>query len=391
MTISAPRPLDQPADVRLSGLPAGATTTVTASATDDHGVRWSAHADFRADAGGVVSLAQRPVGGDYDRADPMGLVESLAPGRVGEPVFATTQFGGPVMLAATVDGRTVATGTLRRLGPDQTGVTSTDLRPATDTIFGTLYEPKDTSARHAAVVVFGGSEGGLARYIQLEAAELAEHGHPALALAYFAEPGLPPTLDRIPLEYFTRALSILRARPGVDPTRLYVMGGSRGGEAALLLAATYPSQIHGVVGQVPASTVNAAFVIRAGSNHSAWTVHGREVPFTRAFQAPAAAVDPAAVIPVERIRGPMLLTCGGQDTEWPSCANVDDITGRLAAHHVRPPVTVLKYSSAGHFATTLPPYTVYSQAALTATGGEVAATQQSNVDFWAHLLPFLGP
>jgi BAAT / Acyl-CoA thioester hydrolase C terminal len=47
------------------------------------------------------------------------------------------------------------------------------------------------------------------------------------------------------------------------------------------------------------------------------------------------------VIPVERISGPVLLTCGGLDVQWPSCSYVDDITQRLTAHHFRPPVTAL--------------------------------------------------
>ena len=52
--------------------------------------------------------------------------------------------------------------------------------------------------RRTAVLVFGGSEGGLAT--SLLAARFAADGYPALALAYFREPGLPQTLTNIPLE-----------------------------------------------------------------------------------------------------------------------------------------------------------------------------------------------
>jgi hypothetical protein len=45
---------------------------------------------------------------------------------------------------------------------------------------------------------------------------LAMNGYPALALAYFAAPGLPATLAGVPLEYFARAVRLLRAQPGVD-------------------------------------------------------------------------------------------------------------------------------------------------------------------------------
>jgi pimeloyl-ACP methyl ester carboxylesterase len=41
--------------------------------------------------------------------------------------------------------------------------------------------------------------------------------------------------------------------------RSAVVGGSRGGELALLLAATYPDRFQAVVGYVPSSVVNAGF------------------------------------------------------------------------------------------------------------------------------------
>jgi dienelactone hydrolase len=388
MTISPPGQFDEPVDVSLSGLPGGASATVTASAIDTSGVRWSAGATYRADADGVVSLSQPPVSGDYARADPMGLVESLAPSTGDEAFFDTGPTGNyDITLTAAVNGKTVAAGTVHRLRPGDAGVTATQLRPATDGVYGVAYQPKDTSTKRPAVLVFGGSEGRLSVSVLTQAAALAAQGHPTIALAYFGEPGLPGRLDRIPLEYFTGALSILRARPGVDPHRTYVLGASRGGEAALLLGASFPDQVHGVVAMVPGSTVNSAFPVEA---HSAWTLRGRDVPFTTLFGVPADEVEPAAVIPVERISGPVLLTCGGLDKIWPSCHNVDDIDSRLTAHHFRYPVTVLKYDDSGHFATSLPPYANYTAAALSRTGGSVEGTQASNVDFRNQLLTFVG-
>src|SRR5947207_2895898 len=67
--------------------------------------------------------------------------------------------------------------------------------------------PPAGSLRHA-VVVFGGAGGGLG-LSPTTAALLASHGLPAVGIAYFAAPGLPPTLSAIPLEYFITAVNWL--------------------------------------------------------------------------------------------------------------------------------------------------------------------------------------
>jgi pimeloyl-ACP methyl ester carboxylesterase len=206
----------------------------------------------------------------------------------------------------------------------------------------------------------------------MAAALLAAHGYPSLALAYFKVPGLPQTLQGIPLEYFTRALGVLRDQPGVDPDHVLVAGVSRGGEAALLLGAHFPRLVDGVVAGVPSSVVNPGW---PDTGRPAWTLGGRALPERTA-------------IPVERIRGPILLTCGERDAVWPSCAYVDGITVRLQAQGFAHPVTVLRYRDAGHLIGGLTAY----YASLTdhaLAGGTVAGTQAAQADAHAKLLALL--
>jgi dienelactone hydrolase len=206
--------------------------------------------------------------------------------------------------------------------------------------------------------VFGGSEGG--DWMYATAGLLAAHGYPALSLAYFGERGLPRELVRIPLEYFARAVRVLRRVPGVDPRRIAVLGDSRGGEAALLLAATFPHLIHGAIGLVPNSSVYPS----PAANLPAWTLHGRPVP-----------VGP---IPVERIDGPVLT----------SAAFVRAIQHRLTARHFRFAHAGLVYPRAGHLIGTAVPY-LPTSTDQPAYGGTARADAAARADLWRHILRFL--
>jgi dienelactone hydrolase len=378
--------VDAPVAVSVRGLPTGAKTTVTAKATDAGGIIWSASAQFLATSAGV-SLEQPSLGGSYAGANPMGLFELMAPpSGSGPAAFLHSEAGYDVILQATVDGRVVAGATARRQGPAAVGVVDKELRPASGGIYGNLYLPKNIAARRPGVLVFGGSEGGLRT--SFAAALLAAHGYPSLALAYFKAPGLPKTLNNLRLEYFTRALGVLRAQPGVDPRHVLVMGHSRGGEAALLLGAHFPGLVNGVIAGVPSSVVNPGLP----TSQPAWTLRGRPLPAVSPseFGQPNPPGRPRAVIPVERIRGPILLACGQLDVVWPSCAYTDAIIARLRARQFAYPVTALRYPDAGHLVGGLSAYYgSMTDDALTSSGGTVAGTQAAQADAHAKLLALL--
>jgi dienelactone hydrolase len=371
--------VDQPVAVTVRGLPAGARATLTARARNTDGTTWSATAQFEATSAGEVSLGQPSLGGSYTGVNPLGLFTLMTPPPGSAPDwFRYPDAGYDVTLQATVGGRAAATATVRRQGPTAVGVAEQRLRPARGGIYGNLYLPKHTAGRRPAVLVFGGSGGGLTT--SMAAALLAAHGYPSLALAYFKAPGLPQTLRNIPLEYFASALGVLRAQPGVDRDHVLVAGESRGGEAALLLGAHFPQLVNGVVAGVPSSVVNPGW---PDTTKPAWTVRGRPLP------GPPGTAQ--AVIPVERIRGPILLTCGELDQVWPSCASTEAIAARLRAHRFAHPVTALRYRDAGHLIGGLTAYYgCLTDDALTSFGGTVAATQAAQADAHTKLLAFLG-
>jgi len=377
--------LDEAVAVSLHGLPAGARITVTAKATDADGTSWASSAQFTASPAGAVSLSQASVGGSYSGVNPMGLFVFMAPASAGSAAttFLSPASGYDVSLRATVDGRVAGTAIAHRRSAPSLGLIKKDLRPSTSGIYGELYLPAKPIRARPAVLIFGGSDGGLSTFA---ATLLAAHGYPVLALAYFKEPGLPQTLANIPLEYFAKALTVLRAQPGVDPHHVLVKGVSRGGEVALLLGATYPQLINGVVANVPSSLVNTGY---PDASKPAWTLHGQPLPNVgpNGFGNASPAQHPQAVIAVEKIRGPVLLTCGAEDLIWPSCRYVDAITTRLHAQHFAYPVTALHYADAGH----VDAISYYSAtlAAFARFGGTLSGDQAAQIDGHRQLLAFL--
>lgn len=208
-------------------------------------------------------------------------------------------------------------------------------------------------ARQPLIVGFGGSEGGNAwssdRWKPARDRFLAD-GFAFLAVGYFGAPGTPPQLDRISLDQVHAAIVAAGKHARVDGSRVGLVGGSRGGDLALLLASHFPG-IRCVAAIAASSVVFPTHV--APFEHAAWTLAGAELPFVPVTEAAvpflqrrdllgaftAMLADPAAVaraaIPVENIAGPVLLLTGRSDEIVPSTEMAHQIMARLARHRVR--------------------------------------------------------
>ena len=250
-------------------------------------------------------------------------------------------------------------------------------------VHGDFFAPPPTSAGRPGILVFGGSEGGLSSYIVELAGLYASHGYPALAIAYFDEPGLPRDLHDVPIEYFASALRLLAHEPGVDPAKLVVEGISRGSEAAQLVGIHYPGLVHAVIAMVPGSGSSCGIPAFKGLHvrciGPAWTFRGRAVPYSL--------LGPATPYPFpdERIDGPILLDCGQFDRLWGSCPMAQAIVARLQRHHFRHRVTLLYYARAGHGVGPLLP----TPAASFLVGASDDANIVAAANGWPKLLRFL--
>jgi dienelactone hydrolase len=381
---------DTPLDIRVTGLHAGDRVTLQLESSDR---QWSARATFDAQ-GSVLDLdTAAPASGSYRGVHGMGLFEALAPkDQDGQGLFKP---GNPAVftLTASVPGPSpVSVQVTRELtGP---GVTCTQLSVAANGFYGLYCSPAPHPGRRPPVLVFGGSEGGLSTAATAEL--LASRGFPALAVAYFGEPGLPGALDRIPLEYFIRAASWLAQQPGAAAEHLAVWGDSRGSEAALLLGAYFPAVVHAVIAGSPSSVTNGAVSLtrRVPPTDPAWTLDGQPLPVAAPYGEPSSPGDPAAVIPVQKIAGPVLLLVGADDELWPSPAYAQAIMRRLNAYRDPYAHQDLVFPDAGHLVGAAFPYDVATVTLSTPVstlylGGTSFDNSVAETSAWQHVLAFL--
>lgn len=397
--------IEEAVSIRLLGFPPDKPVTVRATMPDDLGRVWSAHATFQPDASGRVDLSsQSPISGTYSDIDPMGLFWSMT---LDDPAGALPMFIKTgvalttVSLIAQVDSKTVATANLERLFV-AANVSNTSVRE--EGLVGELSAPQGDSC-YPAVLVLTGADGGFG-WAGTVAPLLASHGYAALALAYFdyqGMEGLPTALEEIPLEYFQRAIAWMGKQPQVNIDRLAVVGTSKGGELALLLGATFP-EIKSVVAYVPSAVVWQSFQIGASEPpRSCWSYQGKSLPFVpfpdgtslmmdiarsqlrqireAALQNQAAVA--AAMIPVERIAGPVMLISGKADLIWPSDSLCEMVVNRLMTHQHPYPVKHLCYQDVGHVVGV--PY-------LPSTlmgGGKPQDNAIAAVEAWSQMLDFL--
>jgi dienelactone hydrolase len=296
-----------------------------------------------------------------------------------------------------------------------------------DGLVGVLFHPEpasDSTATLPGVLMLGGAEGGLH---EIDAAFLAERGYAALALAYYGLPGLPGVLKDVPLEYFATALDYLRGHWRVDPQRIGIVGGSKGGEAALLVAATFPGigavvclAGSGYVTQgISQSVYTGSFREIMTTPVASWTYQGHELPYLPNVMTPRAesaldAGEPvalswtkpdltanpdlveAATIPVENIDGAVLLVVGADDIGGYGVAFHDVAARRLEAHKHPHTWRHIVHPGAGHNIIAPPdgkgpqPTTGPGPSGITfLNGGTPEIDLRARADTWRETLDFL--
>jgi pimeloyl-ACP methyl ester carboxylesterase len=417
-TVTPVQPLmDDRLSILVSGLPSNRLIAVRAKSRAQDQLWWRSEAVFDSGPEGTIDVpAQAAVSGTYRSADGMGLFWSMKPDadtKGGDhAVFTITDFFKPIVteIQAVDGGRVLGSVTIERrfVRPEVHCAVIAD-----KLIEGLLCYPSD-GHRHPGVMVLGGSDGG---YGEPDIALLlASHGFTTLALAYFGADRLPSTLQNIPVEYFGRAVQWMHARPEIDPNFVDVFGVSRGAEAALLVAATY-SDVKAVVARSPSHVLWEGVTARHFPGGPAWTYGGKPLPyvpnrvpawFAARYAWDTLARDPVrqtplflydlevfgdtrrVEIPVENIRGPLLLLSGKDDQIWPSSLMATRLMERLRRNRHPYKDEHLSYDGVGH---PIPfeylPTAGSRRGAKLMVGGTPEGTALAQADSWPKILRFL--
>ncbi|NQY15115.1 MAG: acyl-CoA thioesterase/BAAT N-terminal domain-containing protein [Henriciella sp.] len=389
-----------PNPIFVEGIPACAEVAIEATFEDAEGQVWSSKGVYHAGADGRVDVAtSASFGGTYQGVHAHGLTWSALPlplselgatpdpASIGEDaprtpsirpmepttvkyrVFAITKFDPFEALINEVQ-QTVYT-----MAP---GVVREEIDHGQ--VRGVLFRPESFD-QPPAVLWISGSGGGVS---DRSAALVASKGFAVLAIATFAYEGRPDALERIPLEYFRDGADYLRNRFKVD--QVGIAGGSRGGETALLVAAIFPNRFGAVMASVPSNLINAGCCSPESYKYPAYTYDGRDLPVLTGMP-DYSALDMSSIpelpetwrydwqfqmdkaedenlIPVERIKAPIMLISGDADLLWPSSVAANRIADRLKQSQFEHPITNLVYDGAGHFSGAMMPFSALTEVAL---------------------------
>lgn len=259
------------------------------------------------------------------------------------------------------------------------------------------------------MITLGGFRGGIN---DARAERLASKGIAALSLSYFGCPGLPSTLQEIPLEYCERAVDWAARHPAVDSSRVALWGVSRGAELALILGSLIPHRFAAIAATVPTSAIYGSIQ----NETPAWIYKGRPIapsaPFPMIQFDPKLGTGPewplpltpfflegmkdraafaASKIQVEKFKCPLMLVSGEDDQMWPSSLYAEQIKERL--HERGSSISCVHYSypNAGHSISSSEEIVEFHPVAKIwfAFGGTQRDNAIAKVDSWEKTVQFI--
>ena len=398
-------------NICFEGLPINKNVTIHAYRRNWQGLIYS-FASFKTNTTEQIQLnTTKPILATYPGIDSLGIFWSMSkPAYKNEelPFNVDSMNWNTVYFYLELDGKIISKNELHQitLKPD---IESEKIREKD--LVANFYYPKNKQ-NVPLIILLGGAEGGIGPddYAKI----ISNYGYAVLALAYFGMENLPQSLEQIPVEYFFNAIDWAKEKQFIDTSRIIVFGGSKGGEAALLIASMC-KDIKGVIAVAPSNVVWQGIPNGFGKPKSAWTINGNDLPyltcsfnfsitrklignsiqvemielFQTIFTEEKSKIEPT-IIKVEKINGPILLIAGKEDKRWPSYDMCQMIEQRLDSLKFEHEITSLLYKNAGHniCAPELMSTIDYKYHKM-ALGGKNSENSAAQIDSWNKIISFL--
>lgn len=413
---------DEPVNIKISGLLKNEKVTIRALSDDYYCInasifdvgdkaKWESYAVFAADENGNIDLENaKPIEGTYKNIDKMGLFYSMSvkenqkanvPTRlsdIGENRNYTITF------QVESNGVVIASKTHKRIYCDE-NIRSVNV--VEDKLLARYFTSKDNTPK-PAVIVLSGSDGRIEK-AQAIAELFAMHGYSALAVCYFALEGTNESLSCIELECVENAINWLKKQATVTKNKIGIYGRSKGGEMVLLAASMF-KDISCVIANTPSCYVYEGLKAnKFPSKHSSWMYKGKEIPYIKfSFSILIRTLIKMmlrdkgaiawmynkllekgntyeAIIPVEKINGPILMVSSLKDEIWPSKIHCETIVELLRKAHLKYEYKHITYEKSGHMLT-VPYQSIYPSNKYPE---DVDSFGKTNVNCWKETVNFL--
>ncbi len=207
---------------------------------------------------------------------------------------------------------------------------------------GVLYPV--AGRKDKVMIVLSGSEGGLEHAGKL-AKYLQDNGIPALALGYFKTKHSVKNLNKIELENIKAAIDWLA---GLGYEKIGIEGCSKGAEYAAAAAIAF-RELSCLILKIPSWFYSEGMNGTTPSGTSCWSYKGEEIPYTpyKTRKLPVMKemmknkeynilsintgkkINSASIIPIEKIKAPILMFSTEVDTIWPSKESCEKLEERL--------------------------------------------------------------
>ncbi len=333
--------IDKEFNIKINQLSKNKEYTLNITTKDDYGNIWSNQKEFT------------PRNSSYklSKDQTMTMIQMMEPihNDTKRPCYIPAEFGGKWNLTLTLkhNNKTLKT----------TNVTWTYGDPnvkhktvKNEEIVGEIFIPPGNKT-HPGVIVLHGGEG---RPHDSLAYMLASNGFVAFAIQYFGfwkgEPvdQIPVSIDNIPIEYVKESGEYLLNHERVEGDQVGIIGGSKGGELALL-SSTYFDIFGATI------SISGSGIIFGNEGDVAWTYRGEPIPYIpfvnstyQSLQVASEGTIKNATIPIENISGP-ILAISGEDDGFLNSAKLTGIAmNRLQNHNFNYDHEFIVYENAGH-------------------------------------------